>query len=124
MKVNQPRERTATKIPDQIGSYRILSILGKGGMGAVYKARHMEESWARRQGGDVAIKVMLPKYSEDAAFRDRFMREASLGQEVQHENVAKVHEVIVDSGSIGLVMEYVSGETLQDLILRRWNANS
>ena len=88
-------------------------------MGAVYKARHMEESWARRQGGDVAIKVMLPKYSEDAAFRDRFMREASLGQEVQHENVAKVHEVIVDSGSIGLVMEYVSGETLQDLFLMK-----
>jgi|GEM_PF-1239792 len=100
----------------KIGSYKIFEVLGKGGMGEVYRARHMEESWAKRQGGDVALKIMRPRFAKDPAFRDRFIREGDVGKRVNHSNIARVHEVILDGGTLGLVMEFIEGEALDDLI--------
>ena len=100
----------------QIGSYKIFGVIGKGGMGEVFRARHMEESWAKRQGGDIALKIMRPRFAKDPTFRDRFIREGDVGKRVDHPNIARVHEVILDSGTLGLVMELVEGEALDDLI--------
>jgi sulfatase modifying factor 1 len=100
----------------QIGSYKIFGVIGKGGMGEVFRARHMEESWAKRQGGDVALKIMRPRFAKDPTFRDRFIREGDVGKRVDHPNIARVHEVILDSGTLGLVMELIEGDQLDDLI--------
>ena len=101
---------------NRIGSYRIISVLGKGGMGEVYRARHLEEAWARQQGGDVALKMMRPKFAKDANFRERFIREAAVGKEVDHKNAARVHEVILDGDTLGLVMDLVEGQPLCKMI--------
>lgn len=100
----------------KIGSYKIFGVIGKGGMGEVFRARHMEESWAKRQGGDVALKIMRPRFAKDKTFRDRFIREGDVGKRVDHPNIARVHEVILDSGTLGLVMELVEGDALDELI--------
>ena len=64
------------RVPNQIGSYKILSSISKGGMGHVYRGRHTIESTAQSQGGDVAIKRLHAQYADDPAFRSRFQREA------------------------------------------------
>ncbi|MEC7986530.1 MAG: SUMF1/EgtB/PvdO family nonheme iron enzyme [Myxococcota bacterium] len=100
----------------RIGSYRILGLLGKGGMGEVFRARHMEESWAKRQGGDVALKIMRPRFAKDPNFKERFIREGDVGKRIEHPNVARVHEVILDGETLGLVMELVDGKPLDEVI--------
>ena len=73
-----------------LGAYRVLGVICEGGMGAVYRARHSQAGVARRQGGDVAIKVMHPQYASRPEFRRRFDREADLGLRLDHPNVVKV----------------------------------
>lgn len=97
----------------RIGSYNILGELGQGGMGVVYRARHIEEAWAQRQGGDVAIKLMHTRFSRDPTFRERFIREASVGKNVNHPNANRVHEVVIDGDRIGIVMDLIEGTSLQ-----------
>lgn len=86
--------------------YRLLSLLGQGGMGAVYLA---EDICLRRR---VAIKVLLPTFVADAKARSRFVREARAMATIEHPNVLRVHgfEEVEDRGY--LVMEYVQGESL------------
>ena len=98
--------------PSQIGSYRILEPLGSGAMGTVLRARHVEEGWARRQGGDVALKLIRPELAAAASFRERFLAEAELGMKVEHASVARAFEVVADGASLGIVMELVDGPTL------------
>jgi serine/threonine protein kinase/formylglycine-generating enzyme required for sulfatase activity len=100
----------------RIGSYRVLDLLGKGGMGEVYRARHLEEAWANQQGGNVALKVMRPRFTRDPSFRERFLREAAVGKEIDHPNAAKVYEVVIEGETIGLVMDLVEGLQLGDVI--------
>jgi serine/threonine protein kinase/formylglycine-generating enzyme required for sulfatase activity len=101
---------------ERIGSYKILGELGIGGMGVVYRARHLEESWALQQGGDVALKIMKPKFAKDHQFRTRFIREAAVGRSIEHANVASVHEVLVEGERLGLVMDLVNGKSLTSII--------
>ena len=103
-------------IPKEVGAYKILSIIGKGGMGTVYRGRHRTESMARRQGGDVCIKTMHGHFADDPAFKARFEREASLGLELDHSGIVKVHDLVIDAGTLALVMEHVVGRTMEDMI--------
>ena len=99
-----------------VGAYRLLAMIGEGGMGTVYRGRHRSRAIADRQGGDVAIKVMHPQYAHSADYRDRFEREASLGLELDHPGIVRVHDLVVDGGELALVMELVEGRALTDSV--------
>lgn len=91
-----------------LGGAALYGRLGRGGMGAVYRARHLE------LGIDVAVKCLMPSSGkEEPAAVSRFEREVALTAEIDHPNVVQV----LDSGKVGglryLVMEYVHGETLR-----------
>ncbi len=91
-----------------IGAYRILSLLGAGGMGEVYTARdrHLER--------DVAIKVLPEAFSHDQLRIDRFRREAQLLASLNHPNIATIHGLEETDGLLYLVMELVPGQTLAE----------
>ena len=99
-----------------VGAYGLISLIGEGGMGAVYRGRHRSDTLAERQGGDVAIKVMHPQYARDPGYRDRFEREASLGLKLAHPGIVKVHDLVVDGGELALVMDHVDGRPLTESI--------
>ncbi|HUA59306.1 MAG TPA: serine/threonine-protein kinase, partial [Verrucomicrobiae bacterium] len=85
-----------------IGHYRIVSKLGEGGMGAVYRATDT------KLGRDVAIKVLPPAFAEDSARMQRFEREAQMLASLNHPNIAAIYGI--EQGVI--VMELVDGEDL------------
>jgi ligand-binding sensor domain-containing protein/tRNA A-37 threonylcarbamoyl transferase component Bud32 len=100
-------------IPDfvgrQIGPYRIISLLGRGGMGAVYKARDS------RLERDVAIKV-LPEARDEGMLRVRFEREARAASALNHHNICSVYDVGEFEDHPFLVMELLEGGTLREYI--------
>ncbi len=102
----------AISLPNNVGSYRVLGLIGAGGMGTVVRARHTEEGWAARQGGDVAIKLIHPQIASDPAFRDRFLAEADLGRLLRHPSLVSTWEVVTEGGWLGIVMSLLSGEPL------------
>ncbi len=99
-------------VPARLGSYRVLGELGAGGMGRVVRARHIEEGWAAKQGGDVAIKLIHPHLASDPSFRARFISEADLGRRVQHPSLVPTLEVLTDGPWLGTVMALVAGVPL------------
>lgn len=107
---------SAPTLAKEVGAYRLLSFIGEGGMGRVHRGRHRNDTIASRQGGDVAIKVIHAQYSRNADFRARFEREAALGLKLDHPNIVRVHDLVVDGGNLALVMDYVDGQPLSDLI--------
>lgn len=92
--------------------YRIVEKVGEGGMALVYKA---ECSLLRRP---VAIKVLRSQYANDLEFVDRFRREAQAAASLSHPNVVNIYDVGQEDGIDYIVMEYVAGENLKDLIRR------
>jgi serine/threonine-protein kinase len=104
-------------VGQQIGSYTILARIGQGGMGVVYRAVH------EKIGQEVAIKLLNPQWAADRQMRDRFIREASLQAKIAHTNIVRLLNFVEEGDCAGLVMEYVEGETL-DQIIRRQGALS
>src|SRR2546425_8169713 len=96
----------------RLGPYEILSVLGAGGMGEVYRARDT------RLKRDVAIKVLPEAFAKDPDRMARFQREAELLATLNHPNIAAVYGLEKADGLTGLVLELVEGETLADLIGR------
>jgi eukaryotic-like serine/threonine-protein kinase len=95
---------------DHLGPYQILSAIGAGGMGEVYRARDA------KLGRDVALKVLPEAFARDAERMARFQREAKVLASLNHPNIATIHG-LEDSGSThALVMELVEGPTLADRI--------
>src|SRR5215472_15334078 len=93
-----------------VGPYEILSAIGAGGMGEVYRARDP------KLGRDVAIKVLPQEFARDAERMARFQREAKVLASLSHPNIATIYG-LEDSGSTrALVMELVEGPTLADRI--------
>ena len=93
-----------------LGSYEVLSIVGAGGMGEVYRARD------RKLDRDVAIKVLPPAVGADPERIARFEREAQLLAALNHSNIAHVYGLEESDGIRALVMELVDGPTLADRI--------
>jgi serine/threonine protein kinase/tetratricopeptide (TPR) repeat protein len=96
----------------KVGSFEIVEIIGRGGMGVVYLARDT------RLKRSVAIKSMPAKLAADSTARTRFRREAELLASLNHPNIAVIHEIIEEEKSGYLVLEYVPGETLFERIAR------
>lgn len=94
------------------GRFRIVGLLGKGGMGEVYRADDLE------LGQSVALKFLSSKLSADAVALDRFRREVRTAREITHANVCRIHDVGEADGRIYISMEYVDGEDLS-LALKR-----
>ncbi|MEO5936028.1 MAG: tetratricopeptide repeat protein [Terriglobales bacterium] len=90
-----------------IGRFVIGARLGQGGMGEVYRA---EDSVLRRA---VAIKRITPRLSADEQYKVRLLKEAERASSFSNQNVAVVHDVLEEHGSVFLVMEYVEGRTLR-----------
>lgn len=91
------------------GKFRLLQLLGVGGMAAVYEAQH-------RNGKRVALKVMHRSLDGSARERERFLREAYAANTIGHDGVVQIFDDGVDtSGAVYLVMELLEGATLADL---------
>jgi serine/threonine protein kinase len=95
-----------------LNQYQILERLGRGRMAGVYKAVH-------HLGQVVAVKVLPPSRAKNAYLLSRFQREARLGMRLKHPNVVRSFQVGEDRGLNYLVMEYLEGETLDDVLQRR-----
>ena len=93
--------------------YRILEKIGEGGMGAVYKAQdtHLDRL--------VAIKVLPAAKTSDPDRKQRFVQEAKAASSLNHPNIIVVHDIALESGHDFIVMEYVEGKTLDQLIGRK-----
>src|SRR5215469_5186565 len=102
----------ALTIGSQLGSHEITALLGKGGMGEVYRARDLK---LKRE---VAIKILPEEFSRDADRLSRFQREAEVLASLNHPNIANIYDVEEQNGSRYLVLELVEGETLADRIAR------
>ena len=96
----------------RLGPYEIVSVLGAGGMGEVYRARDT------RLQRDVAIKTLPALVAADADRLSRFEREARLLASLQHPNIAAVYGLEESGNVLGLVMELVEGQTLAGLVQR------
>jgi serine/threonine-protein kinase len=92
--------------------YRIEALIGEGGMGAVFRARHELMDKA------VALKWLRPGLASHAESRDRFIREARAMARVRHPNVIEVYDVGVHQGALFLVMELLEGESFESVLER------
>jgi serine/threonine protein kinase/tetratricopeptide (TPR) repeat protein len=93
------------EIPERIGPYRILSKVGEGGMGVVYKAED------QRLERVVALKV-IREFDSDSVRRDRFWQEARAAAKVAHPNACRIYDIAEDQNRLVLVMEFIEGESL------------
>ena len=103
------------KIGDIIGGnrYEILGMLGRGGMGAVYKARDLELDRL------VAIKVIKPELANSTDILKRFKQELLLARQVTHKNVVRIFDLGEEHGTKFITMEYIEGVDLKTQILQR-----
>ena len=92
------------------GRYVVQAIVGTGGMAVVYRA------FDKKKNRIVAIKVLRPEYESDEEFVRRFSREAEAASKVSHENIVNMLDVGTDGDVRYIVMEYVDGQTLKDMI--------
>jgi serine/threonine-protein kinase len=98
----------AFNVGDTAGDYQILSILGAGGMGMVYKARNVITDRVE------ALKVLLPDLSNQAELADRFMREIKVLASLSHPNIAGLHTALRLDNQLLMVMEFVEGHTMDE----------
>src|ERR1700681_3777711 len=97
-------------VGDKLGHYEVLSLLGAGGMGEVYRAR---DTTLKR---DVAIKVLPATFLRDPDRMARFQREAQVLASLDHPNIGHIHGIVDSEDSRGLVLALIEGPTLADRI--------
>ena len=93
--------------------YQILEKIGEGGMALVFKARDL------RTGHDVAVKFLKPEYHDNPDFVAFFQREATAASKMSHHNIVNLLDVGDDEKGLYIVIEYVNGKTLKDIIRER-----
>ncbi len=93
--------------------YELVEFIGKGGMALVYRAID------RRTGHSVAVKILRPEYNQDAEFSSRFQREALAASRMSHHNIVNLLDVGQADNMRYLVMEYVQGRTLKEVIRQK-----
>jgi eukaryotic-like serine/threonine-protein kinase len=93
-----------------VSHYRVVSLVGAGGMGDVYRAEDTQ------LGGTVAIKLLPETFTADPGLRGRFLREARLASSLDHPNVCRILDVGRSEGRLFIAMEYVEGSTVKQLV--------
>ncbi|RJP17230.1 MAG: serine/threonine protein kinase [Candidatus Abyssobacteria bacterium SURF_5] len=93
-----------------LGNYEIEKILGRGGMGMVYKARQVSLNRI------VALKALYPELSRDASFVKRFRREALAVAQLDHKNIVQIYDIGEEDGIHFFSMEYVKGQSLKEIL--------
>ncbi len=96
-------------IDQELGDYKITKSLGKGGFGSVWKATSSTDE-------EVALKVLNPSVLENEKVVRKFFHEAMILAKLDHVNICKLTEFFPDKGNYAIVMEYVAGTELKDLI--------
>ncbi len=106
-----PRAATAADEPDRVGSilgsYKVLEVLGRGGMGHVFRAEHV------KLGREVALKLLRSDYARRRDAVARFFQEARTVNRVRHRNIVDVTDFVeLDDGTTFIIMEYLRGQSL------------
>src|SRR5215467_6580911 len=99
-------------VGQHIGDYEILSILGVGGMGKVYKVRNVISDRVE------AMKILLPDLSSNQGLAYRFLREIRLLATLNHPNIASLRTALTHGNQLVMIMEFVEGETLANRLAR------
>jgi predicted Ser/Thr protein kinase len=97
---------TDEAIPQRIGDYEVLGVLGNGGMGKVYKVRNVISDRVD------AMKVLLPNLAGQKELAERFLREVKVLASLNHPNIAALRTAFMDNDRLVMIMEFVEGETL------------
>ncbi len=103
---------TEFTIGQHIGDYEILSVLGLGGMGKVYKVRNVISDRVE------AMKILLPDLTSHQSLADRFLREIRLLASLNHPNIASLRTALNYENQLVMIMEFVEGETLSNRLSR------
>ncbi len=101
---------SASLVGARVGDYQVLRKLGRGGMADVYAARHLS------LGRDVALKVLRKDFANDAAYVERFRREARAAAKLNHPNIVQVFDVGSSGSSHFIAQELIDGENLRQAI--------
>jgi len=97
---------------DRVSDYQVIGMLGTGGMGAVYQVRHLISHRIE------AMKVLLPDFQSNVELAERFIREIRLQASLNHPNIASLHNALSFDNNLMMVMEFVDGQTLAEIIRR------
>ena len=98
------------RIGQEFAGYRLDALIGSGGMSIVYRAEHLT------LGRTVALKLLDPQLSEDAAFRERFLRESRHAASLDHPNIVPIFEAGEEEGVFYIAMRFVDGSDLKRLL--------
>lgn len=102
-----PREDPEGRLGQVLGNYRVTELLGKGGMGCVYKAEHT------KLGREVALKMLRSDYAKRKDAVSRFVQEARTVNRVRHRNIVDVPDILeLEDGTTCIVMEFLRGQSL------------
>ena len=101
---------TDPRLGSELLGYRIEELLGRGGMGVVFRA------FDPRLKRNVALKLLAPDLVQDERFRERFLAESELAAPLEHPNVVPIHDADEVQGQLYLVMRYVEGTDLKRLL--------
>jgi YVTN family beta-propeller protein len=96
----------------EVAGYQVEEIIGRGGMGVVYRAEHL------RLGRKVALKVVAPQIAREPKFRERFLRESRTAGSLDHPNVVPIYDAGEADGVLYIAMRFVDGVDLATLITR------
>jgi hypothetical protein len=100
------------EVGTEVAGYRVASFIGRGGMAVVYRAEDL------RLGRNVALKLLAPELSKNERFQQRFMRESRLAAAIDHPNIIPIYEAGEVGGMLYIVMRYVEGSDLKQVIER------
>lgn len=101
---------TDRRVGTRLAAYQIEELVGRGGMGVVYRAEHLH---LRRS---VALKLLDPELADDASFRERFLRESRIAAGIHHPNIVTIYDAGEADGLLYIAMRFVQGTNLADVL--------